>query len=255
MKRYELLISKLKKGSILKSYFCKLLTNSHNHSKDCELEFQILKASGMPLSEDEDRVFLETLYRNYKDEIFCFVDIETNGNKPENSQIIEIGAIKYKNGLILDNFETFVYADYVPEYVSKVTNITQFDLINAPRLNTVLRRFREFLGSSVFVAHNVDFDFNFISKSLIKANLGELTNRKLCTIDLSKKTIKSEKYSLPFLNELLNINNISHRAYFDALTALRVFEKSIKELPKEVETTEQLIDFSKSNFKKMKEKI
>ena len=210
-----------------------------------EIEIELLKAYGLPLCEEQGRVFLKTLMSSYLEQTYCIVDIETNGNDPYINQIIEIGAIKYKNGKIVDRFESFVYADFVPDYITKRTNITVDDLKKAPSLKQVLHDFRLFLGDLVFVAHNVGFDYNFISNSLKKAGFGELLNRKLCTIELAKKTIVAQKYGLGFLKEHLNIDiDTHHRAYADALSALMVFKEALKNIPPYIKTTEDLIRFS-----------
>ncbi|MFP4332741.1 MAG: 3'-5' exonuclease, partial [Campylobacterales bacterium] len=186
-------------------------------------------------------------------ELFCIVDIETNGSKPINSQIIELGAVKMRGTEVIDRFESFCFSDFVPEYVTKVTNITKKDLVGAPTMKDVLKEFKLFLGDALFVAHNVEFDYSFISAMLSKNSLGVLTNRKLCTIELAKKTIESEKYGLEFLNAYLEINTeVSHRAYADALTAAKLLEICLKNVPEDVKTTEELIDFSKHNIKKRK---
>ena len=103
------------------------------------------------------------------------------------------------------------------------------------------------MAQSVFVAHNVGFDYGFVSAAMEQAGLYKLLNPKLCTIDLARRTILAKRYSLQYLNEFLGINTpTSHRAYADALTALKVFEISLLSLPKSVRTTQDLIDFSKS---------
>ena len=222
--------------------------------KDCSLivddeEFETalsyINNLGLETTVKDEKIFSASRFRDYKDEEFCVVDIETNGNSPKSDQIIEIGAIKYKNGEIIDRFESFVYSDFVPEYIERITHIAKDDLKDAPSLKSVLISFREFLGSSVFVAHNVRFDYNFISESLKRFGYDEMLNRRLCTINLAKKTIESEKYGLSYLQEKLDLNPQNrHRAYADALSALKIMEISLKQLPKEVKTTEDLIEFS-----------
>lgn len=191
------------------------------------------------------KISLATRFRPFKEQIFCVVDIETNANSIENGQIIEIGAIKFQNGTEIDRFETFVKCDIVPEEISLLTGIYVDDLKNAPNLKEVLANFRLFLKDSVFIAHNVNFDYNFISKSLQKFDMGMLLNRKICTIELSRRTILSPKYGLSSLKEILNINSVHHRALSDASAAKDIFLECIKRLPWSIETTEDLINFSK----------
>ncbi len=120
-------------------------------------------------------------------------------------------------------------------------------LEDAPVLRTVLEEFKLFLEDDVFVAHDIKFDYNFISNSLEKYDLGKLENRKLCTIDLSRRTIKAERYGLGFLKDSLNINvDNHHRAYSDALSTTYLLEKSFTKLDVKVKTVEDLIHFSKN---------
>ena len=183
--------------------------------------------------------------KDIKDEIFCITDIETNGGIKE-GQIIEIGAVKLKNGLIIDKFKSFIKADFIPEEISDLTGIVVSDLDNAPNLATVLEKFKLFLGTSVFVAHNVKFDYDFISKSLEKLDYGVLLNRRICTIELARRTIPSAKYGLGSLKELLGIHNAHHRALNDAISAAIIFKVSLERLPWTVQTVEDLIHFSKT---------
>lgn len=215
--------------------------------EEAYLQVELLRAQGLPLQSSGDTYFLAHNELSWREQEFCFVDIETTGGKPENHQIIEIGAIKWKNGKILGEFSELIHAYFVPETIIEITQITPKMLENARKESEVLRDFREFLAQSVFVAHNVEFDYGFVSACMEQAGLCELLNPKLCTIDLARRTILARRYSLPYLNEFLGINTpTSHRAYADALTALKVFEISLLSLPKAVHTTQDLIDFSRS---------
>ncbi len=218
-----------------------------------DLAIEYINNAGITTVEKDDKIFSKTRFTDYKDETFCIVDIETNGNSPQNDQIIELGAIKYKNGKVIDRFESFVYCNFVPDYIQKITHISQNDLIGAPKLKDILSIFKRFIANSVFIAHNVRFDYNFISGSLQKYGFEELLNRRLCTIALAKKTIESEKYGLSYLKEQLHIDTGDHhRAYADALSALKIFEISLKNIPEEVKTTEDLIEFSNPPRRKKK---
>ncbi|MBR8464773.1 3'-5' exonuclease [Campylobacter sp. faydin G-140] len=188
---------------------------------------------------------LRTRTRDIADQVFCVVDIETSGGTTD-GQIIEIGAIKIKNGIEIGRFESFVAAPHIPESISELTGITDADLKDAPSLASVLERFKTFLGTSVFVAHNVNFDYGFISYSLQKLGFSILLNRKICTIDLARRTIPSQKYGLGALKEILGITNTHHRALNDAIAAAEIFKYSLKQLPFSVQSVEDLIKFSKT---------
>ncbi len=259
MEKFDNLVNKLQLGAVPKDEFYGCM-NRLKKNFDLELDIETLNFYGLPVREDEQKVYLRTQKNSYKDETYCVVDIETNGNSPVKNQIIELGAIKYKNGEIVDRFESYVYADYIPQAIIRLTHIEQSDLADAPSLKKVLYDFKLFLADDVFVAHNVKFDFNFISTSLKTVGLEELLNRKLCTVDLSRKTIKAQKHGLGYLREFLNIQiGDHHRAYADAISAAKVLDACFENIPPEVISTEDLIKFSKNaprtTAKKKKESI
>lgn len=246
---FSKLIERLKKEPIeFDEFLSELEKNQDSFFNNPELEFELLLSNGFPLEIYDDKVLLKTAKALISEQTFCIVDIETNGSHVNKGhQIIEIGAVKYKGGEILDKYESLVYAKTIPEYIQEVTNITPLMLEDAPVLKTVLEEFKLFLEDDVFVAHDIKFDYNFISNSFEKYDLGKLENRKLCTIDLARRTIKAERYGLKFLKESLNIDiDNHHRAYSDALSTTYILEMAFKNLDEKVKTVEDLIYFSKS---------
>ena len=251
---FEKLIEELKTQEISTQQFYSYLKSVEDEFS-MEISVELLNFMGLPVVEDNEIVYLATNKTNYKDETYCVVDIETNANTPQKGQIIELGAIKYRSGQIIDKFESLVKCDFIPDYISKITNITEDDLVDAPSLKKVLYDFKLFLADSVFVAHNVNFDFKFISASLEQVGLPKLLNRKLCSIDLARKTIEAEKYGLQYLREHLDIDTeVHHRAYADAFSALTVLQESFKNIPDTINSSEDLIYFSKPTGKKRKNK-
>lgn len=194
---------------------------------------------------NNDEIELNTRKRNIDGQIFCIVDIETSGGI-NSGQIIEIGALKLLDGRVIDSFETLVHAPFVPENISALTGITSGDLQDAPSLAAALEKFRLFLGDSVFVAHNVKFDYGFISASFANLGFGVMINRRICTIDLARRTIASPKYGLGTLKEILGIDNTHHRAMNDAVAAAEIFKACLKNVPSSVRYVEELIEFSKT---------
>lgn len=246
------IVDRLLKESINYDEFLTLLEKANDTFFDNpELEFELLVSNGLPLEFDNDNnVFLKTKESSIEEQCFCIVDIETNGSSiKKGHQIIEIGAVKYKNGEIIDKFESLVYAKEIPSYIQEVTNIKPLMLEDAPVLESVLKEFKLFLEDDVFIAHDIKFDYNYISDSLEKYDLGKLENRKLCSIDLAKRTIDSPRYGLGFLKEELQIEvDNHHRAYYDALATAHVFSESLKAIDKEkISSVEKLISFSKSS--------
>jgi DNA polymerase-3 subunit epsilon len=139
---------------------------------------------------------------------------------------------------------------FLPEYITKITGIEPSDLIDAPTRREALISLREFMKDAVFVAHNANFDYSFLTASFNRFGLGDIGNPKLCTIDLAKRTFESERYGLAYLNESLGIETaIHHRAYSDAFSAFKVMEKSFETLPEYVKTADDLLRFAVSSKK------
>lgn len=214
-----------------------------------EEELRLLEIMGAPLHYGDLFVTLTTTTTPITQQRFCFVDIETNGSNPNRNQVIEIGALLYENGKILDRFESFVFCSHIPQTITELTGITLDDVVNAPTLEIVMNEFRQFLGTALFVAHNVEFDYGFLNAMFVRCNLGWLCNRRLCTIKLAQKTIPATHYNLGALNAQLGIGApVLHRAFADALTALKIFEHALITLPPNVCTAEELIAFSLGSF-------
>ncbi|HRF55883.1 MAG TPA: 3'-5' exonuclease [Campylobacterales bacterium] len=215
---------------------------------------EALRACGMPIKEDSGSFILSTSHTPLKDAVFCFVDIETNGSNPRNSQVIEIGAVKYKNGEIVGSFDELIYAERLPQNIADITELT-LELLKTGKIEkVVLKSFKEFLGDSVFCAHSADFDFSFLSRSFQKYNLGPILNRKICTLDFAKKTLKASKYGLKALREELGLGDpIHHRALPDAKSSAFVFEAGLKNLEEYPNSVDELIKFINAKEPKKKE--
>ena len=211
-----------------------------------QLCLELLQLQGLELDFIEGKYFYRTKFTAIKDSTFCIVDIETNGSDPKKHQIIEIGAIKIQNNKIVDTFESLVQCETISKHITALTGIDVKQTLNAPPLKSVMQKFHQFLGSSVFLAHDVKFDYFYISAMFEQVGLPKLLNRKMCTIALAERSFSSYKYGLSYLNESLKLYNEAthHRALSDAKTTKRLFIYSLKHLPKKIQYTEELIQFS-----------
>ena len=221
--------------------------------EDLDFSLELWHAQGLEIVKERGYFYFATRFTSIKDAEFCIVDIETNGSKIDKHQIIEIGAIKVKNGVITDRYESLVRCKEINEFITDITGISTQDTKNAPDLKEVLYDFKNFLGNAIFVAHDVKFDYKFISQSLQKVGLAPLLNRSLCSLALAERTIVSYRYALSYLSESLNLNPNAthHRAMSDVLTTYELFILSINRLDKNIKNVEDLIRFSK-NAKRLK---
>jgi len=238
-----------------KEFFAKMRTFKELEHVDVE-DLTMLKLLGLPIAKYNNYAFtIETVTTKIEDGKFCIVDIETNGSKPSEYQIIEIGAVMIEHGKTVAEFSSLAKADVLPDSIEQLTGITLADLQKAPSLTSVLEAFRLFIKDAVFVAHNVNFDYYFISYALEQAGFGPLLNRRLDTIDLAKKCIVAPKYGLSALMQHLGIVfENHHRALFDAKATAIVLAKALENLPEDVRSVEDLIAFTKPQQQRKKKK-
>jgi len=226
---------------------------------DLDFSLELWHSQGLEIVKQRGYFYFATRFMSIEDAEFCIVDIETNGSKIDKHQIIEIAAVKVRNGIIVDKFESLVYCREINKHITEITGISVDDTKDAPNLKKVLYEFKKFLGNSIFVAHDVKFDYRFVSLSMQKIGLEPLLNRSLCSLALAERTIESYRYALSYLNDSLNLhpNATHHRAMSDVITTYRLFEislENIKSLDKSAKTAEDLIKFSKDakRFKRPK---
>ncbi len=221
-----------------------------------EIELLMAPAQGLEIVVKDNRYYYKTNTQDIKETSFCIVDIETNGSKPERHQIIEIGAIKVKDGKIVDQYESLVQCDEISKHITELTGISIEETKDAPPLQRVLNEFKSFIGTDIFVAHSVKFDYGFISAMYQKLNMQPMLNRHLCSIDLAERTFSSYRYGLNYLNESLELHHTAthHRALSDAITTAKLFLMSLELVDERIETVEDLILFSKQGkrFKRPK---
>lgn len=149
---------------------------------------------------------------------FVVIDLETTGLKPENSQIIEIGAIRVVNGDVLDNMECFVHAAEIPEYIEKMTGITSDMLKNGLDEKEAMQKLKEFIGHFPVVAHNVKFDLDFIRTACERSGIEWNDPVNFDTVKIAREKIPGmQSYKLENLLEHFQLSHEHlHRALNDS---------------------------------------
>ena len=98
---------------------------------------------------------------------YVVFDIETTGLDPEFDEIIEIGAVKIKDGIKIDTFNSLIKPEYeIDEFITELTGITNEMVENAPSIDEVLPKFMDFIKDYIIIGHNVNFDINFFYDNL-----------------------------------------------------------------------------------------
>lgn len=216
-------------------------------NEDLDLALELWRAQGLNIIKQQNNYFFETKFIPIEEAVFCIVDIETNGSKIDKHQIIELSALKVQNNIVIDKFDTLVQCNDINEHITAITGIKAEDTKDAPKLKDVLIQFKTFLADSIFVAHDIKFDYKYISLSMQKFNMPPLLNRDLCSLNLAERTITSYRYALSYLNEYLHLHPDAthHRAMSDVLTTFELFKLSLKNIDEEISNVEDLIKFSK----------
>jgi len=190
------------------------------------------------------------------DTTFCVLDLETTGLSFRTEKITEIGVMKVKNGEVIDEFACFVNPEKpIPQKVVEVTNITDEMVKDAETIKEVMPKLLEFLGDSVLVAHNADFDIGFLKYNAKELGY-ELNNTYIDTLRLAKDLFPDyKKYKLGIIAENLGIKvEVAHRALDDVDTTVRVLRVMLEMLKERGVKTLDDIDTkntSKTDFKKL----
>lgn len=157
--------------------------------------------------------------RKLRDETFVVFDVETTGLSAVYNTIIELAAVKIKNGEIIDRFESFADPhEPLTQTIIELTGITDDMVQGAPEVEDVLRQFHEFVGDATLVAHNASFDMGFINVGYRKIGLGEAKNPVIDTLELARFLYPEMKnHRLNTLCKKFDIELVSHhRAIYDA---------------------------------------
>ncbi len=165
---------------------------------------------------------LEDLGTPLHEVTFVVFDIETTGGKAADGGITEIGAVKLKGGECLGTYQTLVNPGRaIPPEITVLTGITEAMVIRAPRIESVLPSFLDFVGpDSVIVGHNVRYDLSFTNAALERDGRPRLANRSVDTLPLARRLLRDEvpNCRLGTLADRLRLSHTpSHRALDDAL--------------------------------------
>ena len=162
----------------------------------------------------------------FSDEIVCF-DIETTGLKVTQEAITEIGAVRLRNGEIVETFQTFVDPErrLTPEIIG-LTGITDEMLRGAPKLKDALTAFLAFAGNAPLAAHNAEFDISFIRAGCRKCSI-PFEPTYIDTLILAQNLLPGlGKYKLDIVADHLQLPQFNHhRASDDAVPVAQMLTK------------------------------
>ncbi|MEZ5198197.1 MAG: exonuclease domain-containing protein [Bacteroidales bacterium] len=162
--------------------------------------------------------------------MYSIIDIETTGLSPNREKITEIAIYVHDGEKIVDEFTTLLNPEIeIPYRITQLTGINNNMVNEAPKFYEVAKKIVEMTEDTIFVGHNVNFDYNFVRKEFREFGY-DYNRKKICTAKLSRKLLPGRKsYSLGKLCTELGIENPHrHRAFGDASATVKLFEILLK---------------------------
>ena len=162
--------------------------------------------------------------------MYSIIDIETTGLSPRNEKITEIAIYVHDGEKVVDEFSTLINPEVdIPYRITQITGINNKMVSDSPKFYEVAKRIIEMTEDTIFVGHNVHFDYNFVRKEFKEFGY-DYQRKKICTAKLSRKLLPGRRsYSLGKLCKELGIDNPHrHRAFGDATATVKLFEILLK---------------------------
>ncbi|HEY4303453.1 MAG TPA: 3'-5' exonuclease [Gemmatimonadaceae bacterium] len=171
------------------------------------------------------------VFHNHDDalanESFVVVDCETTGPRAwSGDRVTEVAVVRVHRGVAELVFDTLVNPDRaIPPTVSALTNITRDMVARAPRFRDICPQLLGVLEGNIFVAHNADFDWRFLSMEIERATRRPLHGRRICTVKFARKVLPQlRRRNLDALQNFYGVENYArHRAGGDAVATASVF--------------------------------
>lgn len=204
--------------------FESIKANCKKNNEECD--FKVIYGVEAYLVDDIKGMIVNSKGQTFDSEFVVF-DLETTGFSAAQDKIIEIGAVKIKDGEIVDRFSTFVNPERpIPFRIEELTGINDVMVKDSPKIEEVLPKFMEFCKDSIMVAHNADFDMSFIEANCRRMDIPcEFT--VIDTMGLSRFLVTGlARYKLDTVAKALGVPlGNHHRAVDDAECTAHIFQK------------------------------
>jgi DNA polymerase-3 subunit epsilon len=157
---------------------------------------------------------------------YAVVDVETTGTRSwAGDRITEIAVVTVRGGVVAETFETLVNPERsIPPFITRLTNISWDMVKDAPRFRDICDDVVRAMDGAIFVAHNAQFDWRFVSAEVERATGRQLDGRRLCTVRLARKLLpqlRSRRLDSVAMHYGVSIT-ARHRAAGDAVATARI---------------------------------
>ena len=198
--------------------------------------FKAIYGAELTMIDDSVNIVLRANNDIMLDQTYVVFDFETTGfNAGGVDSIIEIGAVKLKDGMIIEKYDELINPGRpLPKKITEVTHITDQMLEGKDNEENAVKRFIEWFGDCPMVAHNAKFDVSFLEMAYKKYNLGTFQNPVIDTLELSRTLDNTyARHSLSALVKRYEVpwdETAHHRGDYDAEGTALVFHKMLKKL-------------------------
>lgn len=162
---------------------------------------------------------------------YVVFDLETTGLSPEKDEIIEISAIKVRNGQVNSIFSTLVNPGRpIPDRATAINGITDEMVLNKPTLKDALKDFLDFAGDDILVGHNIhNFDMNFLCAGALRELHRKVNNDHVDTLFLARNLLPLSKFRLTDIASYFHLETKgAHRALQDCAMNQQCYEEMRK---------------------------
>ena len=213
-----------------------MVTGHNKKLEEGQEPFKAIYGAELVMIDDAVNIVIRPNEEVMLDQTFVVFDFETTGfNAGGADSIIEIGAVKIKDGMIIERFDELINPGRkLPDKIVELTNITDDMLADKDNEENAVKRFIEWFGDCPMVAHNAKFDVSFLEMAYNKYNLGKFTNSVIDTLELSRTLDNTyARHSLSALVKRYEVpwdEDAHHRADYDAEGTALIFHKMLKKL-------------------------
>lgn len=220
----------------------------YNKGKEESEHFKVLYGAEMNIVNDDIDIIFNNRTFNLLNDTFVVFDTETTGFYAGSDQMIEIGAVKIKDGNIIDRFDELIDPlRPIPKKITELTFITDEMVKGCDSEENVTKRFLEWAGDLPLIAHNAKFDISFMKAACNKYNLPEFNYTVLDTMSIARMLHPEwPNHKLQTLTKKLDIpwdEEKHHRADYDAEGTALAYYKMAKTLyDQNINTTDDLLN-------------
>lgn len=161
---------------------------------------------------------------------FVVIDTETTGLRPGPDRVIEAAAVRMRNGVVIDTFQSLIHPERrIPPFIVRFTGITPEMLADAPKAREIIPDFIRFIEGATLVGHNLSFDLNFLSHEAQLLGL-PFPIDGFDTILLARRLLPGlKRFKLDMVAQHLQImTHNRHRALGDAQVTAEIFARLVE---------------------------